>query len=74
MNIAIHPEAAKALDAAANSINPTTTIPTDRAPGVPRQPWGEKYISAEFTDSDIIRPVRMYLVDDLGNRGGTGDR
>lgn len=70
MDITIHPEAAKALDAVANSISLKATVATDRAPGTAQRPWGEKYISARFTDSDIIGPIRAYLVDNLGNRGG----
>ncbi|WP_338834505.1 hypothetical protein [Bradyrhizobium septentrionale] len=61
MDITIHPEAAKALDAVANSISLKATVATDRAPGTAQRPWGEKYISAQFTDSDIIGPIRAYL-------------
>lgn len=65
MSIKIHPEAARALNALADSIAASPTKPPSGRNG---PVWGEQHIGAHITDDDIIGRSDMFTTDQFGNK------
>jgi hypothetical protein len=62
----IHPEAARALNALADSITVSATKPPPNPDG---PAWGQQHIGAHITDGDIIGRPQMFITDQFGNKG-----
>ena len=61
----IHPEAARALNALADSISTAVSKPppTHNGPG-----WGQEHVEFHITDDDIIGRPDMFITDRFGNK------
>ena len=61
----MHPEAARALNALADSIAVSATNPPPSRNG---PAWGQQHIGAHITDNDIIGRPEMFIIDQFGNK------
>lgn len=65
MSMKIHPEAARALNALADSIAVSAAKPPPSRNG---PAWGQQHIGAHITDDDIIGRSQMFITDQFGNK------